>query len=163
MGMPTEPLLDIMRSSMANLSFVESRASPTGPYEVTQLINTFLGAFAHPFEAMRTDLIALPLADAAEQEWPTIVRERTDDTEPSSLRDLIRFMRNGLAHGNIEFLSDGKRQIRAIRSLNSQPHSRRRIWGAVATVADVRWFLGAFVALVEQRHHEVGWYDRGAA
>ena len=40
MGMPTEPLLDIMRRSMANLAFVEAHAGPAGPYEVTQHINT---------------------------------------------------------------------------------------------------------------------------
>ena len=43
-----EPLLDIMRRSMANLAFVEAHAGPSGPYEVTQLINTFLGALTHP-------------------------------------------------------------------------------------------------------------------
>jgi len=62
MGMPTQPLLDIMRRSMANLAFVEEHAGPSGPYEVTQLVNTFLGALAHPFEAMRDDLGVLPLA-----------------------------------------------------------------------------------------------------
>jgi hypothetical protein len=79
MGMPTEPLLDIMRRSMANLTFVEANASPDGPYEVTQLVNTFLGALAHPFEAMRDDLRALPLAEAASRGWPTIANERPGD------------------------------------------------------------------------------------
>lgn len=36
MGMPTEPILDIMRRSMANLRFVEQAAGPNGPFEVTQ-------------------------------------------------------------------------------------------------------------------------------
>ena len=72
MGMPTEPLLDIMRRSMANLAFVEGNAGPEGPYEVTQLVNTFLGALAHPFEAMRDDLNSLSLADAAALGWPRI-------------------------------------------------------------------------------------------
>ncbi len=163
MGMPTEPLSDIMRRSMANLAFIESHASPPGPYKVTQLVNTFLGALAHPFEAMRNDLMALPLGDAARHRWPTVVRERLDDTEPSSLRDLIRCMRNALAHRNIEFLSDGRGEVSFVRLRNTQPRSNRRIWGAVVTVAEMRRFLDAFVALVERRHQEVGWYDRGAA
>ena len=83
MGMPIEPLLDIMRRSKANLAFVEARAEPEGPYEVTQLVNTFLGALAHPFEAMRDDLMSLSLAEAAALlGWPNIDRERPTDSEP---------------------------------------------------------------------------------
>jgi hypothetical protein len=163
MGMPTEPLLDVMRRSMANLAFIEAHASPAGPYEVTQLVNTFLGALAHPFEAMRDDLRTLPLAEAATHGWPTIARERPGDTEPSSLGDLIRSLRNALAHGNIEFLSDGKGEIKAIRLWNTEPRTHRRIWGAVVTVPHMRRFLLAFVDLIEQRHRDVGWYARGAA
>lgn len=163
MGMPTEPLIEIMRRSMTNLAFVEAHASPAGPFEVTQLVNTFLGALAHPFEAMRNDLMALPLAEAVKRGWPTIARESPGDAEPSSIGDLIRSLRNALAHGNIEFLSDGKGQIKAIRLWNTNPRSHQRVWGAVVTVADMRQFLSAFVALIEQRHQDVGWYDRGAA
>lgn len=36
MGMPTEPILDIMRRSMANLRFVDQATGPDGPFEVTQ-------------------------------------------------------------------------------------------------------------------------------
>ncbi|RWK45170.1 MAG: hypothetical protein EOR73_27830 [Mesorhizobium sp.] len=43
MGMPTQPLLDIMRRSMKNLEVVEAHAGPAGPYELTQL--RFLGLF----------------------------------------------------------------------------------------------------------------------
>ena len=34
---------------MGNLDFIEQHKSDDGPYEVTQLINSFLGALAHPF------------------------------------------------------------------------------------------------------------------
>src|SRR4051812_3071089 len=121
MGAPTEPVLDIMRRSMANLEIVEAHAGPSGPYEITQLVNTFLGALAHPFEAMRDDLLNLGVADAVSPGWPSIARERPTDREPSSVSDLIRLMRNGVAHGNIEFLSDGKGQILAIRLWNTDP------------------------------------------
>ena len=163
MGMPTEPILDIMRRSMANLAFVEAHACPAGPYEVTQLINTFLGALAHPFEAMRNDLMALPLTDAAVLGWPTINKERPSDTEPASLGDLIRLMRNGMAHGNLDYLSDGKGQIHALRVWNTRPRTGARTWGAVVPIADMRRFLGLFVELIERRHKDFGWYERGVA
>jgi hypothetical protein len=163
MGMPTEPLLDIMRRSMANLAFVEAHAGPAGPHEVTQLINTFLGALAHPFEAMRDDLMALPLTDAAGLGWPTINKERPSDSEPASLGDLIRLMRNSMAHGNLDFLSDGKGQIHALRVWNTHLRTGARTWGAVVLITDMRRFLGLFVELIELRHKDFGWYERGAA
>ncbi len=42
MTMPTEPIRDIMRRTMANLALIEGHKSDAGPYEVTQLINSFL-------------------------------------------------------------------------------------------------------------------------
>jgi hypothetical protein len=36
---------------MANLEFIERHAGAGGRYEVTQLVNSFLGALAHPYEA----------------------------------------------------------------------------------------------------------------
>ena len=163
MGMPTEPLLDIMHRSMVNLAFVESRAGPAGPYEVTQLINTFLAALAHPFEAMRDDLMALPLTDAAAMGWPTITKERPSDRDPASLGDLIRLMRNGMAHGNLGYLSDSKGRVCALRVWNTHPRTGTRTWGTVVPVVEMRRFLSLFVDLIERRHKEFGWYRRGAA
>lgn len=70
MVIPSEPVRDIMRRTMANLDFIEKNAQPDGPFEVTQLINSFLGALAHPWEALQADLLALPLAEAAQRGCP---------------------------------------------------------------------------------------------
>ncbi len=163
MGIPTEPVLDIMRRSMVNLRFVEAQAGPHGPYEVTQLINTFLGALAHPFEAMRNDLMELKISEAAALGWPPIIKERSSDKDACSLGDLVRLMRNGMAHGNINFLSDGKGQICAIRIWNNRLGTRVRTWGAIVTIPDMRSLLELFVELIERRHKEFGWYARDAA
>jgi len=53
-----------MRRTMANLEFVEAHSGPNGPYEATQLIDSFLGALAHPWETMGDDLPKLPLREA---------------------------------------------------------------------------------------------------
>jgi hypothetical protein len=162
MGMPTEPLVDIMRRTMANLVFVGEHAGPSGPYEVTQLMNSFIGALAHPWEAMRDELMALPVSEAAESGWPSTPTERPGDQEPSSLGDLVRLMRNGFAHGNIEFLPGSTGDIRAIRLWNNNK-AGRRTWGTIVTVDDARVFLRCFVDLIEERHRNHGWYVRGAA
>jgi hypothetical protein len=156
MGMPTQPVLDIMRRTMANLEFVEARSGPNGPYEVTQLMNSFLGALAHPWEAMCNDLNALPLSEAAKRGWPEIGKERPTDEDPTSVGELIRLLRNGVAHGNVEFLPDGRGPIRALRLWNTR--GNRRTWGAIVTVGNARNLLTRFVDLIEERHRDYGWY-----
>jgi hypothetical protein len=77
MGMPpTEPIRDVVRRTMANLQFIEGHASARGSYEVTQLVNSFLGALAHPYEASKPSLMALPTSEAAQRGWPAIAKER---------------------------------------------------------------------------------------
>jgi hypothetical protein len=54
--MPHEPLRDVMHRTMHNLKFIEAQKTPHGPYEVTQLLNSFLGALAHPWEIYQSEL-----------------------------------------------------------------------------------------------------------
>jgi hypothetical protein len=152
MVMPTEPVRDIMRRTMKNLEFVEDHAGVNGPYEVTQLLNSFLGALAHPWESLRADFDVMPISEALDQGWPRIAKERPGDCEPESLGTLLRFMRNALAHGNMEFLPDASGDIQAIRIWNND--RGRRNWGATITVADMRAFLTGFVALAEDLHEQ---------
>ena len=81
--MPNEPLRDVMRRTMKNLEFVERSATPTGPFEVTQLINSFIGALAHPWEQLKAELNDMPLSDAAG--WPIITKELPSDADPDSI------------------------------------------------------------------------------
>jgi hypothetical protein len=72
--MPREPVRDMMRRTMQNLQFVEAHKGPNGPYEVTQLLNSFLGALAHSWEKYQAELCAKSLAEAAKVGWPDISR-----------------------------------------------------------------------------------------
>ena len=150
--MPHEPLQDIMRRTMANLKFVEANAGEDGPFEVTQLINSFLGALAHPWEALRDDLNQMSLEAANAAGWPKLGKERGTDSDPRSLGDMVRLMRNSIAHGNIEFLPGPRGEIRALRIWNLHPSSGKRTWGVLVTVADMRLFLQCFVELTEELH-----------
>src|SRR5579871_6775096 len=146
---PHQPILDIMRRTMANLEFIEQRAKPDGPFEVTQLINSFLGALAHPWEMLRNELNVTLIEQAERQGWPIPRAEQTTDQAPTTLGDLIRLMRNGIAHGNISFLAGGQDQIAALR-VENRNRQGRRTWGVIITPALMRRFLERFVALVEE-------------
>jgi hypothetical protein len=113
-----EPVLDIMRRTMANLEFVEEHKSDNGPFEVTQLLNSFLGALAHPWENLKEELNSISLVDAERDGWPIPQCERAKDRVPRSLGDLIRQFRHGVAHGNVSFLPGGHGEIAALRIEN---------------------------------------------
>jgi hypothetical protein len=149
--MPTEPLRDMMRRTMENLEFIEGKAGPSGPFEVTQLVNSFLGALAHPWERLRADLNEMALGSPG---WPAIRKERDSDDDPKSLGDLVRHLRNAVAHGNIEFLPGPQGDIKALRIWNW--HRGQRTWGAILTVAEMRDFLVRFVVLAEELHERQG-------
>jgi HEPN pEK499 p136 len=141
--MPHEPVRDIMRRTMHNLRFVEAHQGPDGPYEVTQLLNSFLGALAHPWEKYHNELCAKSLAEAAATGWPKI----SSDRDPQSLGDLVRLMRNAVAHGNVDYLPGPAGEIQAHRIWNLD--RGRRTWNAVISVAQMRAFLMCFVQLAE--------------
>jgi hypothetical protein len=147
--MPHEPVLDVMRRTMANLAFVEEHAGREGPFEVTQLINSFLGALAHPWEKLSPSL-DIPLEHAALQGWPIPSSEIAVGPVPPSLAVLIRWLRNGVAHGNLRFLSGGRGEIKAIQVENFD--RGRRTWRGTITIKDMRALLHRFVGLIEEIH-----------
>jgi hypothetical protein len=132
------------------LQFVEAHRSSDGPYEVTQLLNSFLGALAHPWEKYQIELCAKSLTEAAEIGWPRISKERRTDRDSTSLGDLVGLMRNAIAHGNVEFLPGATAEIQALRVWNM--NRGQRTWGALISVADMRAFLTRFVNLAEELH-----------
>jgi hypothetical protein len=146
--MPYEPVRDVMRRTISNLQFVEAHQAANGPYEVTQLLNSFLGALCHPWETYKTELGAKSVADATVEGWPQIKKEQQTDQDPQSFGDLVRLMRNGIAHGNIEFLPDAAGEIGAVRIWNKD-HGVRT-WGCSIGVGDMRKFLICFVNLSEE-------------
>jgi len=150
--MPHVPVLDMMRRTMVNLAYVERHSAKDGPFEVTQLINSFLGALAHPWETLKADLPSISLAEAAAAGWPVPEQQGGRGPPPESLGELLRLLRNGIAHGNLSFLPDGRGEIQAIRIEN---YDRRRLtWRGVISVQDMRALLHRFVALVEEVDHE---------
>ncbi|HOB54026.1 MAG TPA: HEPN family nuclease [Acidobacteriota bacterium] len=147
--MPGESVPELMRRTMFNLQFIQNHCGRTGPYEVTQLVNSFLGALAHPWEKYQRELTAISLESAYENGWPQVAPLDPFDENPVTLGDLIRLMRNGIAHGNIDFTPDADGEIGLIRIRNIHPRSRRQTWEAILTVKEMEAFLLKFVEQAE--------------
>ena len=113
--MPQERVIDIMRRTMKNLEFIrEYKKNGCEVYEVTQLVNSFLGALAHPWEVYREKLNDMPLDVAVTHGWPTIKKELKSDKNICSLGELVQHMRNGIAHGHVTFKADRQNEINEI-------------------------------------------------
>ena len=134
----------VMERTMCNLEFIDKHKQETGPYEVTQLVNSFLGALAHPWEELKSEFTQKTIKEAEKDGWPKVSKDCPEDEDPKHLGDLLRLMRNGIAHGNIHFLPDGDCEIDSIRIVNIDT-SGHRTWGTRLTVRDMRQFLDKFV------------------
>jgi hypothetical protein len=110
--MPQERIRDIMLRTMKNLEFIyEYKKKGYEVYEVTQLINSFLGALAHPWEVYRDKLNDMSLDVAAERGWPIIKKGRKSDKEIRSLGAPVKHIRNGIAHGHVTFKADAQKEF----------------------------------------------------
>lgn len=149
---PEEPVYEIMQRTMYNLEFVEKNKSIEGPYETTQLLNSFLGALAHHWEQYRKELNKITIEKAHSMGWPKVEKELDSDINPKHLGDLIRLIRNGLAHGNFILYPDSKKEIKSVLVWNINIRSGVRDWGAILTIVVLRQFLLKFVELAEKIH-----------
>ncbi len=153
---------------------VLSRADDDRVWEVTQIINSFLGIVAHPRErlldAKKIKWMSLTDPKVLKAGVPTMTSSWEFDSEqPRTLAQLLRLLRNGIAHGNIELLgvrelamyrADFKpdpgfdpTEIAGIEIWNSD-NNQNRTWGTVLTVDELAAALNGFalLALDEDLH-----------
>ncbi len=155
---PEERVNEVLRRTIVNLEFVKKHRANGGPYEVTQLINSFMGAMAHPWESISRvpdlDLNETKLIEAKRKHWPILRHELPTDRIPRSYGQMLKWTRHSFAHGNIEFLSDGINIVK-VRFWNQDPYSRpnpdQRTWGTVVFVSELEDILYFFHDLVQSR------------
>lgn len=134
---PDKHYQTLMHRAWDNYLFIKEHATEEGPFEVTQLLATFLIAVAHPRERkLERHLNDLRVEDAKSyfglpevgqvlyeprrrpKKRPKVSVER--DFNPNEyLGDQIEILRNAVAHGNILFaVSEASEDIDDIRLLN---------------------------------------------
>ena len=116
-------------------------------YEVTQLINSMLGLLVFPREYYIGRIPETPLGELADQGWPipTVVG---DYPQVEHLRDLVRYLRNAIAHCNLEFTVDSHRQITGLRVWNNK--RERTTWKAQLSLHDIELITERFVDFLLQ-------------
>jgi hypothetical protein len=145
-----EVIRDFARRTKANLTAIEClRANGQEVYEVTQLVNSMLGLLVFPQQEFVDRIPETPLEQLRQDGWP-VPEVRGHFRQVSDLRQLIRYLRNAVAHFNVYFLGDGERQIRVLRVWNENP-SGKKTWEAELSVDDIRGIAERFIALLESQ------------
>jgi hypothetical protein len=115
-------------------------------FEVTQLINSLLGLLIFPQQRYIDRIPEIPLQNLEEDGWPVPKIVGGDYPQVKNLKELIRYLRNAIAHCNIEFISDQNKQLHGLRLWNI----RRYIitWKAELTIADIEKLTEKFIDLL---------------
>ena len=122
-----EFIKELVKRTKFNYSLVQ-----TGPYEVTQLLNSAVGLLIIPQQKL-FDRIADGMV--SERLLKELLKSVTDNTYKKALdlSEIARHLRNSISHGKVEFkaekqyVSDGPLQIESIEFTDENPKSKDRI------------------------------------
>lgn len=175
MTKPDRHYQDLMHRALKNYDFVKCRATDDGPYEVTQLLGTFLCAVAYPRErALERELKELSLHDAEERfELPRIsifsnlpsVPGKRGLKPDENVGDLAEVLRHGVAHGNVLFFDDEERPEEIVEIQLANRYGGSKLHSARIPVKLLEDFVRRFVDIAdhffEERYAE--WEKQQAA
>jgi hypothetical protein len=176
LGLPRyhdQPALLLLYRTITNYESLERQKQHAGPFEVTQLVNSFLSVLAHPWDQLldQDALRCMKLTSPTFREcrFPQFANLPTENTTaaPQNLYDLLRVLRHGMAHENIELL--GRKELRALRPTGTLPTAKEgeiaglKIWNQKSETGPPNWCtaldvnelkhcLYAMQRLCEKRH-----------
>lgn len=129
---------DFIRRTRANLDTIEqgAKSEPDKYFEVTQLINSVIGLLMFPKEAVYDMIPQKKLSELKEVKLPKVLYGRLPE---DNLQSLIRYMRNGFAHYNVQFESVDN-QISGLYIWNKKP-SGKIDWVAYISIPDLKSLL----------------------
>lgn len=128
-----------------NLEYIEKQQElGEDVFEVTQLINSLLGLLVFPREIFIDALPDMTLIEAEAKGWPKI-EFIEGHIEPQNIKSLVRFLRNGIAHFNIEFIANDENQIHEVEIWNTYQGKTRK---AKLTLDHIRQIAYSFIDFI---------------
>jgi hypothetical protein len=115
-------------------------------YEVTQLVNSTLGLLVFPQQEFVDRIPETPLTELVRDRWPVPTVRRGAD-RVNNLNQLIRYLRNAIAHFNIQFVGDGRNEVSVLRVWNENQNGVKT-WEAELSVMDLRGITERFIRLL---------------
>jgi hypothetical protein len=127
---------------------------------ITQLVNSMLGLIVHPWEKKQWNEIFERVKEQrldmlVENGWPQFQVTRG---KCKTLGQLVRYLRNAVAHGHMTFNSDSRGINEVAIHLENFPNknSPEPNWCADIRAQDLRGFCLQFVDLLEETSHRSG-------
>ena len=134
---------DFAERTRKNLRTIEDLQAKGGEaYEVTQLVNSMLGLLVFPRERFIDQIPQTSLSDLEADGWP-VPKVVGDFPQARDLRELIRYLRNAIAHFNIEFIGE---KIQSVRVWNTK--DKRTTWKAEIGLKELRAIAERFTDLL---------------
>ncbi len=115
-------------------------------YEVTQLINSLLGLIVLPQQNYFNEIPKIPLADLEKSGWPRPLMQGNLPKDFENLNDLMRYVRNSIAHFNIRFLDDAGK-ISGLKIWNVNKAGKTN-WTAQLSITDLKLLVEKFTNLI---------------
>jgi hypothetical protein len=139
-----------------NLRFIiEARRNNQDVHPVTQTVNSMLGLLVFPQQkGFDNSIDSLPLTQLFSAGWPRV--QVTQEEYPTrTLGDLIKHMRNAVAHRLITFSSDSRDSTEVVITMSDRPSKRKPInWSAQVYANDLQEFSLKFIDLLEMYERE---------
>ena len=108
---PDKLVIDFAQRTQQNLRLIENmKSAGEEVYEVTHLINSMLGLLVFPQQKLWDTIKPTPLTELEKKGWPRI-EVIEGELKSNDLRQLIRMLRNGITHCNVEFFPDDQDRI----------------------------------------------------
>lgn len=144
---------DFVARTRQNLNHIREAAlvcpghEETGPavYEFTQLVNSMLGLLVFPQQRFFDNIPETPLVELEETGWPAIRVSEGFPDKVDNLKALMRYLRNAIAHFNIEFLTQSS-QLSGVRVWNTR--GGRRTWQADLSVETLEQITDRFIEII---------------
>lgn len=140
---------DFAKRTKHNLELIEQHRTHGGEaYEVTQLINSCLGLLVLPQQSYMDSIPETSIKELVEMGW-VIPEVHGDYPQVENLKQLIRYMRNAIAHFNVKFISDSEDRIQTIKVWNI--NRGKKTWEATLGLDELKSLLYKFIELIEGR------------
>ena len=114
-------------------------------YEFTQLVNSLLGLLVFPQQRYVNKIPAIPLSKLFAKGWP-IPQVVGDFPQAKDLNQLVRYLRNAIAHFNIEFTVDEHSQLNGLKIWNENHGTTT--WKAQLSLAEIEELTYRFIELI---------------
>lgn len=142
-----EVVRDFASRTRANLRAIEKlKSAGNEVFEATQLINSTLGLLVFPQQEYVDAIPEIPLEELKRLGWP-IPKCRSGAEQVQNLNQLIRYLRNAVAHFNLKFIGDAQDQIHILHVWN-QNRAGVTTWEAELSVSDLRGIAERFIDLL---------------